>query len=79
MLLKDHTYCLYSDYCTEEEPLHYYYLKVLALRSVAFLYCFYKHLISSYFTDLDDEDLNEETGEFIRSLPTSGLEGSMVL
>lgn len=49
-----------------------------AANSVAFLSCFYKHLISSYFTDLDDEDLNEETSEFIRSLPTSGLEGSMV-
>lgn len=42
------------------------------------MFCFYKRLISSHFTDIDDEDLIGSAGKLITSLPTWGLKGNMV-
>lgn len=41
-------------------------------------YNFYNNLISSYFTDMDDEDFITPAGEFIRALIKTGLEGSRI-
>lgn len=37
------------------------------------MFCSYKRLISSHFTDIDDEDLIETNGKLIASLPTWGF------
>lgn len=38
-----------------------------------------KTLISSHFTDMDDEDINEEQGKLIRSLPTQDFKAMCFL
>lgn len=42
---------------------------MLTIEKHAFLY--HKQLISSYFTDVDDEDFYEKNGEFITLVPKS--------
>lgn len=59
-------------------PLGKFRLQVKTTGVIHAQYNFYNNLISSYFTDVDDEDFITPAGEFIRALIKTGLEGSRI-
>ncbi len=53
---------------------------MLTVKSFYFLHCLYNYLISSYVTEIDDEDgMEEKEGEFLRSVLKGELEGCRIL